>query len=559
MTMNVNLFAGLRTIVLVCLAVGVGVGIGQPAHGQTSAPVVEQSVPVVDVAAIEAAINRHTLGTWWGAVLVSQKGEVKFAKGYGFANDSLHPIDADTLFDIASCSKAVTAAAVLALVDEGKLSLDDTVEKFFPKMRGPASKHAGKVTVRQLLGHTAGIDDMAAMQRLDFEDRDEAVALAMASIKAPGKRFEYANGGYVVASAIVEVVSGKTFEEAVEALVFAPAGMTETGFLNSTDLNFEHAAARVLEYNGQENRLTIREDGWGWGLRGAGGVLTTMNDLAKWDAALSDDRVLSEASRSAMFTRGTGGYGLGWFVEKTARGTRRVHHSGGTRGFRCWFVRLPDEHTFVAVLTNTRSSPHEIAKIVEDTIFPPPVDSGFGSVTLGDRDEGEWGISVTEEILVWRNATESERKAAGNKVTEEITGLVLERATDGAKVMELWLSQGGVVRLTQELENAISEGAEGADSAAASRPSVLSIMSRAVGATATTFGSLREGLSITVRDRYQGANGDGTVFEDVRPTLTIVDEEKGIWPVIVRMDAQTAASMGEAMQAAAGGKGSGRK
>jgi len=540
---------------LTMLILGVANAAQPAAHPEAQSEV----VPNIDTAAIEAALNRHTLGAWWGAVLVSRNGDIKLAKGFGFANESLAPINADTIFDIASCSKAFTAAAVLKLAEQGVLSLDDRLDRFFPSFNGEAGQRAASITIRQVLAHTARLDDSHAMQPLDFPDRNAAVKAALAAEPLPQKSgFRYSNAGYVIAAAIIEKASGKPFEEAMKELVFAPAGLNATGFLNDPAIDEANAAVRTVDRGGKARRLTIHQDGWGWGLRGAGGILTTMADLAKWDASLTNGRVLSPESTAQMFAQGPGGYGLGWFTEPTSRSTTRIHHSGGTRGFTSWFIRLPQEHTFIAVLTNEKGRPDAIARLIEDTIFPPLPESGFGGFTLGDRTENEWGLAITDELLLWRPASIAERaeaNAAATVVPSASTGLVLERATDGAAIMHLWLSPGTVARLRAELAGATPTSAHAtapapaSDSAAqAMLPSGLSLMTKACNATATTFGPLADGVTITVRDRYSGISKDGNPVEDIRPTFIVIDEARSMWPVIVRMDRHTADSLAQALQ-----------
>ncbi len=519
-------------------------------HACSAAQPVDTVAPPaeIDVAALEAEIRRNVPPDWWGAILVSRNGVVKVAAGIGLIHDEVRPIDENTLFDIASCAKAMTAATILRLAETNILALDHPVATFFPDLTGDALERGKVVTVRHLLGHTAGLDDSTAIQSLIFPDRDEAVQRAFAAppLSGPGERFRYSNTGYVVLAAIIEKATNQRFEDVAKELVLDPAGLTNTGFLNTEELDDSNAAPRVLERGGKVHRLTIRQDGWGWGYKGAGGVLTTMAELARWDAALADDSVLSEASRDAMFTRGKGGYGLGWFIETNSRGTRRIHHSGGTRGFTCWFVRLPEENTFIAVLSNQRGRPNTIAKLVEDFLFPPLPESAVGGFTLGDRTENKHGLALVGELLLWRPATDAERANADASVPKSSHGIVLERATDGAKIMDLWISHGTAARLNAELISATPP--PDVALAPAIRPSVLSLMSRAYGASASSFATLADGLTLSIRDRYLGF-GEAGSFEDVRPTFTIIDKARGMWPVIVRMDAHTAATLGETLQA----------
>src|SRR5690606_37670464 len=234
---------------------------------------------------LDAAVGRHTLGQFWGAALVARDGEVLLARGYGYANDDLDPITGQTLFDIGSISKMFTAAAILALQDQGTLSTDDTIAKFFPEA-GPG---AADITIHHLLTHTSGRSDgRGAIQPLNFADRDEAVRRFCASAAAgpAGERFEYCNGGYIVLAAILEQASGRSYEQAVRELVLAPAGMIRSGFLDGAGLDPAHQTLRVTGPPHAARRGLLLDkavEPWAWGLRGAGGLVTCLDDLLAFD------------------------------------------------------------------------------------------------------------------------------------------------------------------------------------------------------------------------------------------------------------------------------------
>lgn len=203
-----------------------------PARGQTAAD-------------LDRAVLRAELGRFWGAVLVQRKGEVLLAKGYGYANEQLEPIAPDSLFDVGSVSKMFTAAAILRLEQEGKLSLSDPLSTFFPE----APPSAKDITLLHLLSHTSGKSDReGAIQPLNFQDRDRAVELFLRSRSAhkPGDAFEYCNGGYVVLAAVIEVVSGQPFEQAMRRLVLSPAKMDRSGYLDGEGLNPARQTTRLI-------------------------------------------------------------------------------------------------------------------------------------------------------------------------------------------------------------------------------------------------------------------------------------------------------------------------
>ncbi|MFZ4576388.1 MAG: serine hydrolase domain-containing protein, partial [Phycisphaerales bacterium] len=184
-----------------------------PAFAQNHAAPDATQVPVDAKelgAKLDAHILKNHLGQFWGQVLVARGGEIILAKGYGVANDSLRALDSHTLMDIGSISKQFTAAAILKLEMQGKLSTDDKVSKFFPDAGGAADR----ITLYQLLTHTSGLNERGTIQSLAFPDRDRAVSLTMKTTlkHEPGETFEYCNGGYVVLGAVVEKASGAKFE-----------------------------------------------------------------------------------------------------------------------------------------------------------------------------------------------------------------------------------------------------------------------------------------------------------------------------------------------------------
>jgi CubicO group peptidase (beta-lactamase class C family) len=260
----------------------------------------EKAQPSEEVAgsSLDAIVLSRELGQFWGQVLVAKGGRIILAKGYGLADSSLKPLDDRTIMDVGSIAKQFTAAAILKLEMVGKLSTDDPVSHFFPDAGGDSDR----ITLYQLLSHTSGLSDAnQAIQQLNFPDRDLAVRRAMNSTRngPPGDRFEYCNGGYVVLAAVIEVASGQSFEDYMHAELFRPANLTSTGFLgNDPRLDLSNTAARIVEAGSRPRRTTIMGDGWGWGFKGCGGVLTNVHDLLAWDRALRGNSILDETGRA---------------------------------------------------------------------------------------------------------------------------------------------------------------------------------------------------------------------------------------------------------------------
>ena len=291
------------------------------------------------------------------AVLVKEGDEVVLRKGYGLADLELGvPIAPEMVFRLGSITKQFTGAAILLLVQEGKLAVEDTVAELLPGYEGPA----GRVTVHQLLTHTGGVPS--------YTDVPEYVALMREDVTTeqmidrfrekpldfePGTGWHYSNSGYFLLGRIVEEASGESYEDFVETRIFAELGMDRTRYENVSEI----VPGRVEGYQGApgsyENAafLSMTQP------YAAGSLLSTVDDLARWDEALRTDELLPAELRELLWTpadladgRATG-YGYG-FVVHDYQGHRLVEHGGGINGFVTSMLRIPDREIFVAVLSN---------------------------------------------------------------------------------------------------------------------------------------------------------------------------------------------------------------
>jgi CubicO group peptidase (beta-lactamase class C family) len=283
-------------------------------------------------------------GGFCGAVLVASKGKILLEQGYGIADkDSGRKIAADALFDWASVSKQFTAAAVLALEMQKKLSIQDKLALFFPK--APPDKAA--ITLQQLLTHTSGLPkgfdpawkwDPSSRQSL-FE-----LALALPLESRPGAQFAYNNMPYGLLAALVEEQTGKPFEDFCCATLFDPAGMKSASFIGHARLDLarvpkdERGAGHPFPYGPKLD----------WGYRGCGGVMASVHDMFLWDRALRGDKPLSKAAKQELYTPALQGYALGWYVGQDVKSTR-VEHGGDTRATTCYFGRWLEEDLVVAI------------------------------------------------------------------------------------------------------------------------------------------------------------------------------------------------------------------
>ena len=305
------------------------------------------------------------------AVLVARDGRVVKRKAYGLANVELNvPAGDETLFNLASLTKTFTAVAVMSLAEEGKFSLDDRVRKLLPGL--PAAWDG--VRVRQLLSHTSGLPDVSLGEDTDAliaETRPAALRklARMRPPSRPGARWSYNQTNYVLLGMLVEKFSGLGFEEFMARRFFRPLGMTRTAFGDDRAV-VQGRASMYTRYERQTDKGPSAEGLWTHRnvlpsyLHPAAGLNTSVVDLAKWDAALSEGRILKATSLEEMWRaarlrdgrvfrlEGTLGYGLGWLVDDRV-GHRAVGHSGGDA---VSYIRFLDDGLSIAVLTNCQGA-----------------------------------------------------------------------------------------------------------------------------------------------------------------------------------------------------------
>lgn len=302
------------------------------------------------------------------AVAVIQDGKVVHARGYGMADlERDVKITPQSVFDIGSTSKQFTAASILLLEAEGKLSLSDDIRKYLPEM--PAYERP--VTIAHLIHHTSGIRDYLTLMTLaglddrnDFTD-EETVAL-IARQKAlnflPGDEHLYSNSGYYLLSQIVERASGKSLRRYADEKIFKPLGMTGTHFHDDPT---EIVKRRAIGYAPSKNGGYVISMS-NYHVTGDGALYTTVEDLAKWDTNFYDPKVGGQALLDAQHRVGklTSGkeltYAAGLGVRKH-EGLRMVEHGGAWMGYRAQLVRFPEKKLSVVVLSNGSANPDEKA------------------------------------------------------------------------------------------------------------------------------------------------------------------------------------------------------
>jgi CubicO group peptidase (beta-lactamase class C family) len=304
------------------------------------------------------------------SLAVVRSGKVIKAQGYGLA-DLEHeiPVTPETVFKIGSVSKQFLATGIMLLAQDGRLSVDDPIAKHLDGV--PESWR--QITLRHLLTHTSGLlREGPAFDPLKVQPDINVIRSAFAApLEFPtGSKYQYCNVCYFSLAEIIARVSGKPWEVFLSERVFTPTGMSATRTTTTTAL----VARRARGYTWRTDRYVNAAEFLA--VRPSGAFLSTVVDLAKWDAALYEDRILTKSSREAMWkpaqlTGGaTSGYGFGWQLG-SLDGHRRVHHGGSLPGFRAEMARFPDDGLTVIVLTNADSAvPGEIVAGVARIYLP---------------------------------------------------------------------------------------------------------------------------------------------------------------------------------------------
>ncbi|MCC6162072.1 MAG: serine hydrolase [Acidobacteria bacterium] len=317
------------------------------------------------------------------AAIVVRDGEVVYRKAIGMASMELGvPLQPDTVFRLGSITKQFTAAAVMLLVEDGRVALTDPIEKYLPGY--PTQGHV--ITVEHLLTHTSGIQSYTAIPgwfptriRADLPLQELIDGFKKEPMQfAPGERYAYNNSAYVILGAVIEKASGETYERFLTRRIFEPLGMTST-FFGSNEPIIKRRAQGYSQENGVVRNapfLSMTQP------HAAGSLVSTVDDLAKWDGALLKGILLKPASLQRMATPYTlkdgssTGYGYGLQVRQL-RGHQSVEHGGGINGFSTFALSLPTERVYVAVLTNSdapKAPPaylaRRLAAIAVGTPFP---------------------------------------------------------------------------------------------------------------------------------------------------------------------------------------------
>ena len=319
---------------------------------------------------IDAMMREYT-GTNPGAsVLVMNGDDVVFRKSYGMANieDGI-AASPSTHYRLASVTKQFTAAAILTLAGEGRLSLDDSIRKHLPSL----PEWAEPMTVRHLLTHTSGVVDYedvipeGTTAQLKDADVLRLLERETKTVFPAGTRYSYSNTGYSFLALIVERASGMSFAQFLREKIFAPARMRSA-------VAFEDGVSTVPDraygYSRDGSRWKRTDQSLTSAVLGDGGIYASIDEMSRWLSALSGGRFSSATETLVATDDANVRYGFGWRVG-THRGRRTFGHTGETMGFRNAMVRFPDDKLSVVVLTNrNETSPRDLVLRIADLFLP---------------------------------------------------------------------------------------------------------------------------------------------------------------------------------------------
>lgn len=384
---------------------------------------------------IDALVQQYVANKQFnGSVLVAEKGQVIFKKGYGMANmEWLIPNTPDTKFRLGSITKQFTAMLIMQLVEKGKLKLMGHVTDYLPDY----SKATGdKITIHHLLTHTSGIPNYTSFPGF-FQTKSRDPYKPDAFLKTfsempldfePGSKFSYSNSGYFLLGAIIEKVTGKSYADVLTENILVPLQLKDTGYDLSGPILPKRAAGYEKQGAGYVNTpyldMSIPY--------AAGSLYSTVEDLYKWDQTLYTDKLLSASAKATMFTPFLDSYAYGWGVSNRKIGNLTdsllvIEHSGGINGFNTIISRIPKDKQLVVLLNNTGSAPlDDIRRNILRILYDQPVEAPKKSVAdaLRQSIQTDQLPKTQEKFKAWKadkayNLNEGEINALGYEFLSE--------------------------------------------------------------------------------------------------------------------------------------------
>ncbi len=442
-----RLLAAASIAAIVGLAPSVAVGQQAPARPALTA----QQLASIDAFVTAEMKREHVPGL---AVGVYSRGKILLAKGYGLANVELSvAVKPETIFQSGSVGKQFVSAAIMMLVEEGKLSLDDSVTKYFPD--APATWKP--ILLKNLLSHTSGLAEYETPERtgpggafnmhLDYTEAELAKNVEALPIEnAPGDKWNYRNTNYLLLGILIHRVTGVQYADFLAQRVFKPLGMTSTRLISEADIIPNRAAGYELHGTELKNQEWVSPT---FNSTADGTLYFNVLDLAKWDEALYTTRLLKQSSLDRIWTvyplndgkPNPAGYGFAWSMGDQ-NGHKLIQHGGGWQGFTCQISRYPDDALTVVVLTNLNAArPALFARVIAGLADAPLLPPKFTAI-----DDTQPAIAASLRSLL-------DRIAAGQDIRDQVTPEFAKLVTPGAikesqmRVGALW--PGGTLSLVR--------------------------------------------------------------------------------------------------------------
>ncbi len=348
------------------------------------------------------------------AVGIYSRGIILLAKGYGLANVELNvPVKPETLFQSGSVGKQFVSAAVMMLVEEGKISLDDSITKYFPD--APATWKS--ILIKNLLSHTSGLSEYesgdrtgpkgAFYLRLDFTEDELATKIEALPIEwAPGDKWAYRNTNYVLLGIIIHKVTGKPYAEFLGEHIFKPLAMTSTRLISDSDIIPNRSAGYEIHDGQLKNQEWVSPT---FNSTADGTLYFNVLDLAKWDAALYTTQLLKQASLDRIWSvyplndgkPNSAGYGFAWMIGDQNH-HKRIEHGGAWQGFTCVISRYPEDSLTVVVLTNLDAGhvqPGIIAHVIAGMVAPPLLPAKLAAIPDDDPSIATKVAKLLDQIV----------------------------------------------------------------------------------------------------------------------------------------------------------------
>lgn len=338
---------------------------------------------------IEQLLGKYNeYGQFNGSALVAENGKVIFKKGFGAANMEWNiPNQSDTKFRLGSISKQFTALLIVKLAEDGKLKLDVPITTYLPDY---PKENGDKITIHQLLTHSSGIPNYTNAPGF-FKDKARNPYTPTEFVKTfsslpleftPGEKFNYSNSGYFLLGYIVEKISGKTYEQYLQEVIFTPLKMVNSGYDHS-DVILKNRAAGYEKQGKKITNAAYLDMSIPYA---AGSLYSTVDDLYLWDQALYTNKLLSQKSIESLFKpyikAGGASYGYGWFVEEDKNG-KTVGHGGGINGFNTIISRNFKNKNLVVLLNNTGGTVlGEMTDAINNILFGKPFNQPQKSLAL---------------------------------------------------------------------------------------------------------------------------------------------------------------------------------